>query len=350
MTSAPHPVERDVLALTRALTGLLPAPAVASMLTASSHSVGRGELTLGLRSGALHAFQQILARGGALALLRRGGWRRQTHYDARGGVSASRLWDASPAPLVFSSVSFEVVRWMTLEPLGSPGAACAPQLTPRGSGDELLIYLACALLSDVGLSLEPIGPLVAHTALAQLAFPDALVRLPPTVVDAPERVAELLHLPVLLGGLQADLVDQFLLRQSRRISALTDLNQIARIGRLMEARLNVLLAAAQTHDRLDLLRFVAEGCEEVLAFSAPRLGQSATLREQQQAAQEAAVLLRIAARVGGRYEALRRVGFVDDAYERAQALLTAWERYAPALVRARAALPTAGRDSRRVTP
>lgn len=332
MTFRVLPIEHDMLTIVRAVVGALPPFAAASVLRRGVEVAERRTLQDGLTGDALDAFRQVLARGGAQALLRRGGWRRRVHA---GITRAARLWDTQPAPLVFTMASYQLACWLTVEPQGN--AEPIGSLRPAGTGDELFLYLTCAIFTELQLPLEPLAPMVAESALAQLAFPDALMahRGP---ID-PQRVAAVLDMPTLFGGLQADLVHSSVRRVEARKASMTQPEELERLSTLAEARLHVLVDAAVARGAIEPLEFVAEACASIVERDAshPELNPTATLQARQQAREASAGVARVAARVARMYDELRHVGFVDDGYDRAQVLLAAWERHAPALRRAESA-------------
>lgn len=312
------PIEHDLLALTRAAHGMLPALSVRAVLLRAAEPKEKRHLAAGLTPDALASFRQTLARGGVHALLMRGAWR-------------ARPWASQPSPLEYTTATFELARWLTVTPLGTDGAQRAPH-NPLAWGDELFLYLVASLLDEVGLPLEPLAPALGRSALAQLAFADGLAG--ERDLD-PARVGALLDMRELLEGVQDDLVTQLVRRLGARQRRRRDPTELTVASGLAERRLDAFVDAALKRGRLDALRFIAEACTHWVEREPPSsLDPRATLQARQQARAAAAGPLRVAARVAREYENLRHVGFVDDEYDAAQALLAAWEPYAPALRRA----------------
>lgn len=326
------PCEHDLLAILRAATGAIPPRAVTSLLMRAGSAEDRETLARGLSPDARRALEQTLARGCARALLRRGGWQNEV-FAAHDGIERGRVWERRREPLSFTMVSFELLRWLTLEPIGHRDCRLAPKRAPAGNGDELLLYLVCDLLAALDLPLDAIRTLVARSRLAQLAFPDALVGV--AGEEPSEIVAGVLDLPVLIGGLQADLARQ-LVRLETHKARIVSPRELERVSRLAEERLDGLVDAAAGRGHIDRLRFIAEAAGELVKRdgSHPQLDAGATMTARHEARRAAAGVMRVVARVAGLSAALRSVGFVDDGYEQAQALLTAWERHMPALTRA----------------
>ena len=324
------PIEHQLLSIARAAVGAIPPRAVAAILLRSANSEERASLEHGLSRGARRAFESTLARGATRALLTRGGWRRMVACEPDGPRTA-RLWDRAPTPLTFSMRSFELLRWLTVEPLDGR----APAIGLSANGDELLLYLVCDLFAELSLPLRRLAHLVEGSRLAQLAFPDALVGA--SNPRHPERVAELLEGShgVLLSALQADLARQ-LERLERVKSKIIEPSDLETLGALQESRLSCLIEAASARERIDLLAFLVEACDPLSAVdgSRPALDPEARLADRQAARRSSAGVLRCAARVAELHRELQHVGFVDDDYDRAQALLNAWEPHAPALARA----------------
>ena len=133
-----------------------------------------------------------------------------------------------------------------------------------------------------------------------------------------------------------DELGQRLVDGHRRHADGTDPAVLERLGVLAEVRLNAIVDEAVRRQRIDLLRFIAVANQQIIArpVTCDKLDPKATLDARQRARVAHAGLLRVAARVELLHRRLRHVGFVDDGYERAQALLSAWEPLAVALGRA----------------
>lgn len=327
------PIELELLAIARAATGALPGPAVHSLLLRATSDDERAALGAGLSPDARAALQQTLGRGVVRAVVRRGGWRRGVFLDEGGRIATGRVWERSPEPLRFTSASFELLRHLTLEPMGDP-ACPRVEVALLASGDELVLFLLCDLLVALGLPLGGLAAAIGASALAQLAFVDGLTDDDAEAPADPRRVVNALEVPVLFSGLQREL-SRHLVRLERVMASLRRPEALAALGRRLERRLEALIDVAGERGRLDLLWFLADACAVLVERERHlALDPLCTLKARQEALTASAAVLRAAARVAALHDALRFVGFVDDGYAEAQALLAAWERVGPALLRA----------------
>ena len=302
------PEEHDLLSVTRAVFGQLPAAAVRPLL-------GRdGRLKpAGLGGKALRGLERSLAVGSVWALMQRGGWRHETSFSGD-RVATGRLWERRPPPtLSFTATSYDTL-WRLL------GAEITPA-APRSDGDELVIYLACDLWRRAGRDLAAWRDWIPSTVVARLAFPDA-------AGDGP--APAWLDRELLLDALQHDLATQ-LLRIDALLRELPDAATLQGVAERHERDLTSLLEACISADRLDLLTFLVDATARIVT-SPPRRAlpepTPGSLRQRSEALAASAAIYRAAAVLEREYHRLRHIGFLDDGYEQAQQLLRRWERFA----------------------
>jgi hypothetical protein len=327
--------EHDLLSIARALVGALPAASVRSLLV---RSVAPPDV---LTPEALVVLEQTLARGGVYSLMARGGaWRVKslregTGRDAGQGVIEGRLWERHRAPeLRYGPFSFALCRWLLRAPLGEPET---PGLGPepvRYWGDQFLGYLASDLLAQVGM-LEAVTRIADRVPLAALAFSDVLGD---GVEDLLPRIDSLLTADgaILLEALAPGIAQNFV-RAERRIWAMGDPERIVIAGERTKAILEQFVAAAEQRGRLDLLTpLVAAGmmlfptgvsASVLVTARTSRVAAVGSLALRQRAWQAGGAIILVLSRLADIHDGLRHVGFIDDGYEAAQAVLASWESF-----------------------
>jgi len=322
--------EADLLTVARAMVGGMSAEAVEPLL--------RQERPMARKLGptAMGLLKQTLARGVALELGRRGGWRPSRHLR-QGEVVAGRMWQRQPPqPLAFSPWSIALLRWLVASPLAVT-TTCQP-LSVKGAptiADQLMMYLAC----DLALRCDCGGPLAASLAFRQsplcwIGFPDLLGRGQPPEPD--ELTGEALDLLVqqgafLLEALQQDLCRRWI-EQERAKRDVVKLERMVALGQCQRAVLERLAAALERSDRRDLLGFALEAAGWLLRhrpgpiYWIRGIAQVGALSARQRAFREAAALLE-ALQIPARWvEEAQGVRFFDDEYAASQLLLAQWEQ------------------------
>lgn len=326
---------RDLVLLARAVVRGDPYGAVEGILLQETRMSGVG-------AAAMRLFEEALAVGGAGALARLGGWKRQAR-STTAGVRAGRLWEVRPEPpLAFSSYSFELCQWLVAQPLGSFGkkATVAPfRATPRRSGDQLVAYLVCALVEGAPVEARVAEqPGVRAAALAWLGFPamlgavgDASGDLGPPSLEALVREGS-----VVLEGVSDDLARRAVMFERAKASVGSPA-KLARVGAARGHVLGLLLDAVERANRWDLSTFLVDAAVALLpstvsaAVAAAQLvsplDASTSLRDRSAALRESAAHWRHLARVGRHHETLRGVRHFDEGYEDAQMVLSRWEGF-----------------------
>jgi hypothetical protein len=321
---------RDLLLVARALVLRGPYPAVEGILAGPTRMAGVGRETMRL-------FEETLALGCTRALARHGGWRRHPRLGAD-GVKVGRLWDVRPAsPLAFSRYSYALGEWLVAQPLGARTVAPFRE-TPLRPGDQLVAYLACALVEG-----QPLAGAVAQqpgvraAALAWLGFPAMLaaVEADPPGPDALRDSFEALAAEggVIVEGLSDDLATRtvdFERAKGEFVSPTT----LLRAGEARDLTLGLLLDALDRAGRWDLATFLVEATAALVPPASgtsavqglvSRLARSAPLRERAAALHASAAHWRHAARLSRHHEAMRTVRHFEEGYAGAQLLLTRWE-------------------------
>jgi len=286
-----------------------------------------------------------LARGAALTLAQKGGWRRvRALVSADGGgppsVKVGRLWERRPTqpPLRFTGFTFGLLRHLASAPLGT---SQAPRLETQGAledGDRLVAFLAVSLLDGAGLlDAASTVPALGREPLVLLGFPD-LVASSALKAEALQKGMDALVGPVrslLVEGLQLDLGRRWGLRLA---SAPERRVEVARAAGAADDRvLGAFLDACDRAGRRDLAGFLVEAARralpervdpaELARTLALGLEATASLGSRQEARRAIAAPLRAVARLEAWDAEHRLVRHFDDEYASAQALLAEWEAF-----------------------
>lgn len=334
------PLEFELLTVARALVGAI-SPRSAEYELRTPH-----ELPEGLSGAAYRALGSTLCEGGVLAIMQRGGAWRELSLAA-GGIESGRIWEThAPPELVFSEYSYRLLEHLSRSACDDPGCQPFRGFEPQGLGDELVAYLACDLLLAAELPLAALRELPRRHPLVALAFPDvgaesgleAYQHLMAPAVREP--------LATLVRALGSDLTRHSMRLHQKKL-AIDDPRALAELGAAEAGALLAFVRAAEEAEREDLLGFVVNAGARLVPDGVPRdaLGTSwfkvdaERVAARQAARCEATGLLRALVECGRLHAQFRHVGFVDDGYERAQALLVSWEHFGQrGFSRARAAL------------
>ena len=318
------PSEHALLTLTRAI--------VDSGQYASVEDLLRTRRTVPPTLGphALHVLRDLLAKGIVLALVRRGGWRRQHHLHAGQGVEG-RLWQRHTAPaLRFSSVCVRTLLWLTAEPLANADCEPLDAEEPLTLADELFLYLCCHLVAGTPCG-PSVGaqPLFRRSALCRLGFPE-LLGVPPPGFTASAFAPLLADKALVLEALQADLARRWRRIEESKRRVFEPADMVA-LGSAQEVVLSAFLDALDAARRRDLAGFLLEAGRGLVDRPATHwmegLSPSASLRARAEAARAAGAWLRSLARLA-RWDAEHRaVRFFDDDYDAAQLLLSQWNAF-----------------------
>lgn len=280
-----------------------------------------------LSPAAMALFQETLARCGTLFVARNGAWRRE---------AGRRLWErAQPLPLVFTSASFQFLRWLLGVGDRAGQAPLLPTAALAATGDEVLLVAALSLLPGTpqGRAVA-FQPMVRQSALCCAGFAADL--------GAERALEQVPAFDLAPGGWHAfaleGLAELFArawaeseLEKRRETVPARLLGASLAQGRVLEA----LFAAAQAPATRGALTFLLEAGKKVLAAQlSPQaygsaLWSRATLRERSQARQASGALLRGLLQLHAFDQSHRQVRFTDDGYELAQALALRWEAAGP---------------------
>lgn len=321
--------EEDLLAIARALMSPAPDAFVDASLAA-------GVEVNTISRGAMDVLEDTLAKGAVRMLARLGGAKSTVRADT-GSITPQRVTDVRKPPAIhFSRYSFELIRWLTRTPLGAPAAVPFTKV-PETNGDQLVAYCTLRLVAgrrfESTVSANPglAGPLAA------LGFARALGRygqdavMPDfhTYLAAPEN-------RIIVECLAGDLARLWLGSVSWRPNDLLELEVATRIGLRERATIDAFVDACAKIERWDLISFLVDAAFRAMPPSArpETIAQRATapvrsggtLRARTEARQRSGALFHSIARIGRKYEELALVRFIDDGYDVAQALLTAWSQ------------------------
>jgi len=294
--------EADLIALARAIMTHAPIESVEHILHA------RMEIA-GATASALQLVEDALAKGTVRALAELGGFRR----FAREKISG-RLWDAHENPrLAFSSFSFALLLWLAREPLEEP-AHFEPIATT--AGDEIVLYLACALLEKSLFSRAIARQKCARaSALVWLGFP--------RMMGAPCEMPDALSF-FLIEALQDDLATGAV-KFERELACSPDPSEVARLGEARAEALERFLRCTQ--ERPDLATFLVDAAR-IYLDRPPRLTaftRDAPLGDRSRASRARGTQLRAALSLARAHEDARHTRHFDDDYARSQLLLARWE-------------------------
>ncbi len=316
MTAMVSPAGGDMITVARALVRGGPYAVVEPILFASSRVPGIGE-------EAMRVFEDTLAKGCVRVLAREGGWRNIARRTGS-GVTTGRLWQTRAAKLTFSKFTFELCRWLVSQPLGGGEKFELLRTEPKTNGDELVAYLACALVEEQAVErVVAAQPGVRASALAWLGF----TRMLGTTDGAVCAASKLEALPkddVLIEGLELDLARRAG-RFERDVQVVREPQRLLALGRTRETILDAFVGACLSADRLDLATFLVESAA---AASLPKkfgLDRAASLRDRLEAQRAAGAQLRVLGRLAREHEKARMTSFIDEGYATAQLLLARWE-------------------------
>ncbi|MBX3231002.1 MAG: hypothetical protein KIT84_36695 [Labilithrix sp.] len=314
----------DLIAIARAIMS----PQAEAAIDASLASATPVKL---LPPRTMRLLEDTLAKGAVRMLARLGGARAVVRADT-GSIKPARVYDVRPVPvLAFGKYTFELLRWMTRTALGVMGAAPFT-LAPATAGDELVAYLAHRLVA--GRRFERNLALSVTSPLATLGFARAIARAnvtPP--VPAFDALLARDEGRVVVECLAGDLAQRWATSASWGTEEL-DAEVALRIASHERATLDAFADALAKIERWDLATFLVdaartalppgERAERVAARAAPPVRAGGTLRVRTEARQRSGALFHAAARLSRTYESSARVGFIDEGYDVAQALLTSW--------------------------
>lgn len=258
------------------------------------------------------------------ALWQRGGTRPKVSPT---GVKG-RLWERyPPTPLLFSTASLQLLRWLVTTPFAAP-ASTIKQLpaTKLMLGDQLLIYLALdAARATPALRVIAMQPFVHGAALAWLGFATYLAGGKPPAFDSLVTGTG----PIVVEALSDEIARRWHASELAKRS-LTEPAELLAFGTAQDQTLSGFLDACDRHQRRDLASFVLDAAIPLIernVIPAPQdLDPSAPLSVRASARASAGSLLRAVVRWSEWDAQHRGIRFIDDEYASAQLMLARFER------------------------
>lgn len=319
--------EADLLAVARALVTRDAYASIEPILVSPPIS---GPGVTQLSPAAMGVLERTLSRGVVKVLAQLGGASARRRPGHPGRV---RVFEARPPPaLAFGAWTFELLRWLTVAPLGARDVGLDFTASPQTLGDRIVAYLALRLVEGRRLERAVASRAGLLCSLTWLGFPRVLAR----------HHASEPSLDDLLATDDARTVVECLeLDLARRWGTpwpeddVVSAEIAARIGAAERAVLDAYVRAVDAADRWDLAHVVvAAGAHalpphaaprDLAARTVPRMKNEGTLRSRNEARRKSGALFVALARIGTKREELGLVRFIDDGYEAAQTILAAWE-------------------------
>lgn len=307
--------ERALLVAVDGIVGLSHPQEVASSLR-SAPDVPRK-----LSPTALELLQQRLSRGLGLRLLRGGAWRRLAVFDGE-EARRQRPWSLGVLPeLRLSPYAMQVCR-SAVEALAGR-SALKHRSRPASLADELVALFTAELLRRGRY--RQVSPLLGRSVLVWASWPDVAAasgQSPPALKRFLEQGGV-----TLLRLLEPYLAGAFV--ETERVPArLQDRAQLLAIGDGRDAVLGQLLSHLEQSEQHEAAGFMVQAAARLTGRPASdwvgSIHEQGRLEERSEAARAGVRGLEALQRVGEWYAHLRRVGFLDEGYERAQFLLSEW--------------------------
>jgi FtsH ternary system domain X6 len=240
-------------------------------------------------------------------------------------VVRGRPWQRySPEPLVFTGATLALLRWLVGMPLATGGDVPELDAQPLAIGDEVAIYLALDLASDLPPQrVIARQPMVQRSALAWLGFAHLMAGEPPDFTPIVTGTGA-----IVVDALQAELADRWRAAELTK-RQLENPDELLAFGRAQSAALEKLMAACDRAGRRDLAGFVLDAARPLLerniAPVAQLLDPTKPLSTRSQARLAAGALLRGVQTWSHWDDQHRGVRFIDDNYQVAQTLLARFE-------------------------
>jgi hypothetical protein len=258
------------------------------------------------------------------ALWRRDGARPRASVMGN-AVVRGRPWQRyAPAPLVFTRATLDLLRWLVGMPLATGGEV--PELDARrlAIGDEVAIYLALDLATDLPPQLVIARqPMVRRSALAWLGFAHLMAGDPPDFTSIVTGTGAMV-----VDALGGELADRWRGAELHK-RQLENPDELLAVGRAQSAALEKFMTACDAAQRRDLAGFVLDAARPLLerniAPVAQLLDPQKPLSTRSQARLAAGALLRGVQTWSHWDEQHRGVRFIDDNYAVAQVLLGRFE-------------------------
>jgi hypothetical protein len=240
-------------------------------------------------------------------------------------VVRGRPWQRyQPAPLVFTRATLELLRWLVGMPLATGGEVPELEARPLAIGDEVAIYLALDLASDLPPQLVIARqPMVRKSTLAWLGFAHLMAGDPPDFAPIVTGTGA-----VVVDALGSEIADRWRAAELHK-RQLENPDELLAVGRAQSIALETFMTACDAAQRRDLAGFVLDAARPLLerniAPVAQLLDPNKPLSTRSQARLAAGALLRGVQMWSHWDEQHRGVRFLDDEYQVSQALLARFE-------------------------
>ena len=306
-------VDLETLIVVRAMVGAGSAQALGLLQTARPEADG-------LSAAGVLALRRTLGMGLVLCLAQGGGARRE-HFSAPGGVPW-RLWNRhAPPTLTVTTLPIRWVQWALRQPLAaSEHGACALGAASE-AGDIALVYLLARLLVEAGLRRVLVQRVFRDNPLVRLAWPDALVGLPPLGASDFRRFVRCQS--VLIEGFHRWLGEQIL--EADAVGG-AEAAAVVAVAESRRATYAAWLGACQEERRLDLALPLVDAAIAAMRRPPPvsQVDPSASARDRSAAARAGTVLADQAITLAACLDQLGNLDFFDEGYAEAQRLRHRW--------------------------
>jgi FtsH ternary system domain X6 len=240
-------------------------------------------------------------------------------------VVRGRPWQRyAPAPLEFSRATLELLRWLVGTPLATGGDVAELDARPLSIGDEVAIYLALDLATDLPPQLVIARqPMVRNSALAWLGFAHLMAGEPPDFTPLVTGTGA-----IVVDALAGELAERWRTAELHK-RQLENPDELLAVGRAQSTALEMFMAACDAAHRRDLAGFVLDAARPLLerniAPVAQLLDPNKPLSTRSQARLAAGALLR-GVQMWSHWDGQHRgVRFLDDEYQVSQVLLARFE-------------------------
>ena len=277
---------------------------------------------------AMQLLEDTLAKGSVVALARLGG-----ALPARGTVP---VFATLPVPaLRFGAYTFEVLHWMTSRSLALRTTTGPPRFErrPVTLGDELVAYLLLRLVTGRGVERSVVASGAVTCPLAWLGHARVLARHG-NVSPSLEGLLGDVDRRTVVRCLSLDLQHRWAATTSWSFEVAAE--EALRMVDAEEVVANAFLDDVAASGCWELATFLVSAgvralppgvnAEELATRATPPLSDEyTTVRVRSESRRRAGALYKALVRIGKQRESFGLVRFIDDGYEEAQAILSAWE-------------------------
>jgi hypothetical protein len=285
-----------------------------------------------LSRDAIALVQNALANG-CVALLARGGWRRERFLCGQ-QIAEGRLWERTPPRelgLTFSPLTLDFLVWVTAAQADDAKGSWQPPGNPATVGDLVLFYFAYAALRETAVArvLRAQAQFSKH-GLCRLAFPEDFADNPGKA--EPEWTAWTASPGAcVVEALQPALARRWQEVENRK-GQIADWRRMLALGRAQELVLDTFLTAVDGAGRRDLARFLLKAAAGLLQdnpsarwWTAALDVRGLRLADRQGTYRAGLVVLRSMERLRQWDRQARTVGYLDEDYAAGQLWKADWE-------------------------